>query len=74
MRNSSTAACQPDCTLWQATVASLNVTFFDLTEHLGPANVIDMASKAGIDVDVDRSAGRPDAGTRRPARQVRGRA
>jgi hypothetical protein len=25
----------------------LNVTFFDLTEHLGPANVIDMATKAG---------------------------
>jgi membrane peptidoglycan carboxypeptidase len=49
VRNSSTAACQPDCQLWQATVASLNVTFFDLTEHLGPANVVEMASKAGID-------------------------
>jgi membrane peptidoglycan carboxypeptidase len=49
VRNSSTATCQPDCTLVQATVASLNVPFFDLTEKLGPANVIDMASKAGID-------------------------
>src|SRR5262249_1144190 len=41
VRNSSSAACQPDCTLVEATVASLNVPFFDLTEHLGPANVID---------------------------------
>jgi membrane peptidoglycan carboxypeptidase len=58
VRNSSTAACQPDCTLWQATVASLNVTFFDLTEHLGPANVLEMASKAGIDsMWTDRQGG-----------------
>jgi membrane peptidoglycan carboxypeptidase len=35
--------------LWQATVASLNVTFFGLTERLGAANVIDMAIKAGVD-------------------------
>jgi membrane peptidoglycan carboxypeptidase len=49
VRNSSSAPCQPDCMLWQATVASLNVTFFDLTEHLGPANIVDMATKAGID-------------------------
>src|SRR5262249_4237810 len=49
VRNSSTAPCQPDCLLWQATVASLNVTFFDLTEQLGPANVLDMASRAGVD-------------------------
>jgi membrane peptidoglycan carboxypeptidase len=49
VRNASSAACQPDCTLWQATVASLNVTFFDLTEHLGAANVLDMATKAGVD-------------------------
>jgi membrane peptidoglycan carboxypeptidase len=49
VRNASTAPCQPDCTLWEATVASLNVTFFDLTEKLGTANVVDMARKAGID-------------------------
>ncbi len=49
VRNSSTAPCQPDCMLWQATAASLNVTFFDLTEHLGVGNVIDMAKHSGID-------------------------
>jgi membrane peptidoglycan carboxypeptidase len=49
VRNSSSAPCQPDCTLLQATVASLNVPFFDLTERLGPTNVLDMAAKAGID-------------------------
>lgn len=49
IRNVSSAECQPDCALWEATVASLNVTFFGLTEELGPANVIDMAIKAGID-------------------------
>jgi membrane peptidoglycan carboxypeptidase len=49
VRNGSTAACQPNCELWQATAASLNVTFFELTEKLGTANVIDMARKAGID-------------------------
>ncbi|MGE5830812.1 MAG: transglycosylase domain-containing protein [Micromonosporaceae bacterium] len=47
--NSSSAECQPDCMLWQATVASLNVTFFDLTEHLGVPKVIDMAKRAGVD-------------------------
>jgi membrane peptidoglycan carboxypeptidase len=49
VRNASTAECQPTCTLLEATVASLNVPFFDLTEKLGPANIIDMASRAGID-------------------------
>jgi membrane peptidoglycan carboxypeptidase len=49
VRNSSTAACQPDCTLTQATVASLNVPFFDLTLHLGTGNVLVMAARAGID-------------------------
>ncbi len=49
VRNASTAKCQPTCTLVEATIASLNVPFFDLTERLGPANVIDMASRAGID-------------------------
>jgi membrane peptidoglycan carboxypeptidase len=49
VRNSSTATCQPHCTLVQATVASLNVPFFDLTERLGVANVVSMADKAGID-------------------------
>src|SRR5262249_11392152 len=49
IRNAGSARCQPNCTLWEATVASLNVTFFDLTEHIGAANVIDMAIKAGVD-------------------------
>jgi membrane peptidoglycan carboxypeptidase len=49
VRNASTAPCQPTCTLAEATIASLNVTFFDLTERLGPENVIDMARRAGID-------------------------
>jgi membrane peptidoglycan carboxypeptidase len=49
VRNASTAACQPSCTLVEATVASLNVPFFDLTEKLSPANVLEMAAKAGID-------------------------
>jgi membrane peptidoglycan carboxypeptidase len=59
IRNAATAACQPNCTLWEATVASLNVTFFDLTEHLGPANVIDMAIKAGVDSMWANEAGKP---------------
>jgi membrane peptidoglycan carboxypeptidase len=49
VRNAASAACQPTCTLIEATVASLNVPFFDLTEHLGTANVIESAEKAGID-------------------------
>lgn len=49
VRNASTAACQPRCSLIDATVASLNVPFFDLTEHLGTGNVIEMAAKSGID-------------------------
>ncbi|GAA4250446.1 transglycosylase domain-containing protein [Dactylosporangium darangshiense] len=49
IRNAASAKCQPDCTLWEATVASLNVTFFELTEKLGAANIIDTASRAGID-------------------------
>ncbi|HEX6872685.1 MAG TPA: transglycosylase domain-containing protein [Micromonosporaceae bacterium] len=49
VRNSSTAACQPTCTLVEAAVASLNVPFFDLTEQLGAPAVIDMAHRAGID-------------------------
>ena len=49
IRNSSSAKCQPDCMLFEATVASLNVTFFALTEQLGYPNVIDMAIKAGVD-------------------------
>jgi membrane peptidoglycan carboxypeptidase len=49
VRNSSSAPCQPDCTLTQATVASLNVPFFDLTLHLGVGNVLTMAARAGVD-------------------------
>jgi membrane peptidoglycan carboxypeptidase len=49
VRNASTAACQPVCTLTEAAIASLNVPFFALTEKIGPANVIDMARKSGVD-------------------------
>ena len=49
IRNAEHAPCQPDCALWQATVASLNVTYFELTEQLGTAKVIDMAIRAGVD-------------------------
>ncbi len=59
VRNSSSASCQPDCTLVQATVASLNVTFFDLTEHLGTGNVIEMARKAGVDAMWANDPGQP---------------
>jgi membrane peptidoglycan carboxypeptidase len=59
IRNASSAACQPDCMLWEATVASLNVTFFDLTEKLGAANVIDMAIKAGVDSMWANERGKP---------------
>jgi membrane peptidoglycan carboxypeptidase len=60
VRNSGSAPCQPDCTLVQATVASLNVTFFDLTEHLGTGNVIDMARKAGVDAIWANDPGKPE--------------
>jgi hypothetical protein len=33
--NAEHAACQPDCALWEATVASLNVTYVGLTQQLG---------------------------------------
>ena len=49
IRNAEHAPCQPDCALWEATVASLNVTYFGLTERLGTAKVIDMATRAGVD-------------------------
>ncbi|HEX2771144.1 MAG TPA: transglycosylase domain-containing protein [Micromonosporaceae bacterium] len=49
IRNAEHAPCQPDCALWEATVASLNVTYFGLTEKLGTPKVIDMATRAGID-------------------------
>ncbi|GAA1868592.1 transglycosylase domain-containing protein [Asanoa iriomotensis] len=49
IRNSGSADCQPDCALWEATVASLNTTYFALTEQLGVAAVIDMARKAGVE-------------------------
>jgi membrane peptidoglycan carboxypeptidase len=59
VRNASTAACQPSCSLVDATVASLNVPFFDLTEKLGTGNVIEMAAKSGIDNMWANVAGQP---------------
>ncbi|MFD0821933.1 transglycosylase domain-containing protein, partial [Micromonospora zhanjiangensis] len=49
IRNAEHAACQPNCALWEATVASLNVTYFELTEKLGLNKVLDLATRAGID-------------------------
>ena len=60
IRNAGSAKCQPNCALWEATVASLNVTFFDLTEKLGPANVIEMAAKAGVDSMWANESDNPD--------------
>lgn len=57
--NASTAECQPNCTLSESAIASLNVPFFDLTEKLGTANVIEMARKAGIDDMWANVAGSP---------------
>ncbi|MDG4800679.1 transglycosylase domain-containing protein [Micromonospora sp. WMMD980] len=48
IRNAEHASCQPDCALWEATVASLNVTYFELTEKLGTAKVIETARQAGV--------------------------
>jgi membrane peptidoglycan carboxypeptidase len=61
VRNAGSARCQPDCTLWEATVASLNVTFFGLTEQLGVPNVLDMAIKAGVDAMWTSQPGRNEA-------------
>ena len=60
IRNAGTAPCQPNCTLWEATVASLNVTYFALTEKIGPANVIDMAIKAGVNSMWRTEPGEPE--------------
>lgn len=60
VRNASTAGCQPRCSLIDATVASLNVPFFDLTEHLGTGNVLEMAAKAGVDFMWANVDGQPE--------------
>jgi membrane peptidoglycan carboxypeptidase len=59
IRNAEHAPCQPNCTLWEATVASLNVTYFGLTEQLGTAKVIDMATRAGVDSMWGNEKGNP---------------
>jgi membrane peptidoglycan carboxypeptidase len=60
IRNAAGAGCVPTCTLIQATTASLNVPFFDLTLNLGPANVLEMARDAGIDYMWDNDNKRVD--------------
>ncbi|GIF68484.1 penicillin-binding protein [Asanoa ishikariensis] len=60
IRNSGSAACQPECTLWEATVASLNTTYFALTEQLGVPAVIDMARKAGVESMWANERGKPE--------------
>ena len=42
------APCQPRCTLAEAANASLDIPIFALTQHLGPARVIDAARAAGV--------------------------
>ncbi|SBT40333.1 transglycosylase domain-containing protein [Micromonospora auratinigra] len=59
IRNAEHAPCQPDCALWEATVASLNVTYFELTEKLGIAKVMDMAKRAGVDSMWETVKGNP---------------
>jgi membrane peptidoglycan carboxypeptidase len=49
VRDFGRAACQPTCTLADATAASLNVPYFGLAERLGAASVVDAARDAGID-------------------------
>jgi membrane peptidoglycan carboxypeptidase len=60
IRNASTAVCQPTCTLSDSAVASLNIPFFDLTLHLGAANVLETARDAGIDTMWDGNGKRED--------------
>ncbi len=60
IRNSGSAACQPECALWEATVASLNTTYFGLTEQLGVPAVIDMARKAGVESMWANERGKPE--------------
>lgn len=59
IRNAEHAACQPNCALWEATVASLNVTYFELTEKLGVPKVIDMAKRAGVNSMWETVRGNP---------------
>ncbi|MGR6319462.1 transglycosylase domain-containing protein [Micromonospora soli] len=59
IRNAEHAPCQPNCALWEATVASLNVTYFELTEKLGVAKVMDMAKRAGINSMWETVKGNP---------------
>ncbi|MEU1689942.1 transglycosylase domain-containing protein [Micromonospora sp. NPDC005707] len=59
IRNAEHAPCQPNCALWEATVASLNVTYFELTEKLGTAKVIDMAKRAGVESMWETVKGNP---------------
>lgn len=59
IRNAEHAPCQPKCALWEATVASLNVTYFELTEKLGTATVIDMAKRAGVESMWETVRGNP---------------
>ncbi|WP_231605856.1 transglycosylase domain-containing protein [Micromonospora sp. HK10] len=59
IRNAEHAACQPNCALWEATVASLNVTYFELTEKLGVPKVIEMAKRAGVNSMWETVRGNP---------------
>ncbi|MEU4481268.1 transglycosylase domain-containing protein [Micromonospora sp. NPDC023966] len=77
IRNAEHAPCQPNCALWEATVASLNVTYFELTEKLGTAKVIDMAKRAGVESMWETVKGNPQPQRvdlrDKPAEEVAGR-
>ena len=49
VRDFGRAACQPTCTLVDASAASLNVPYFDLATRLGASATLGVARDAGID-------------------------
>ncbi|MGE5156129.1 MAG: transglycosylase domain-containing protein, partial [Betaproteobacteria bacterium] len=63
VNNSDRTSCTPVCPLWKAAVNSLNIPFFDLTLHVGAANVLATARDAGIDSMWDAHGKRQDLRT-----------
>ncbi len=63
INNSERTTCTPVCPLWRAAVNSLNIPFFDLTLHVGAANVLATARDAGIDSMWDGNGKRQDLRT-----------
>jgi membrane peptidoglycan carboxypeptidase len=48
VREVTSVACQPACTLAEAATASLNIPFVSVTQRIGAARVIDVARSVGI--------------------------